>query len=723
MEGIIFDLKKFRTEQLNGMSQEEFARLVGISQDKVSRMETNPEQISLEIIMNISSCFGIGLNELISIPKPKVQALKVKDTWNSAEYIKRTIVEYIRSGDMQNSEVYAPEIEKLSKLVTGLIKKPKVAFIGRSDVGKSSMINALLGSDRLPAHWTPTTAISVNIKHVKDRPSFMDEDVWIFKSDPQNGDLWDDAKLNDEAYCRSLKLSAGNYGLLETYGTRKGEHFAAGQATSAVAFVDSDLLLNCDIIDLPGYGTGDRVEDDTISLQEKNKADVFVYLSLTNGFMRSEDIAYIKEMLPKVGGAAENSLSNLFIVASQAHIVNNKVELNTILDEGCSRLEKALTESFWRDGRTPETLRKRFFTYSTDNILLREAFEKDFRSVIEALPDVIETNAKNVIRNWAASKDKFLKDTIDGYSKLLTDRDMCEKILEEYIRNEPNRSREFQNAMSDIKEKIAQYKRQCIEELEAYYSKIITVDHLEELIKARDVRKKKDDIQIFSSYVSGLLTDKAEAIMKEKSELFMADLEGFLTSFERFSTPDIQNNFSFGISTFNKEQAFAGGLAGMATYGALAIWAASCGNLGGYILLAKGVSLLSALGISVGGTAAAASALASVGGPVVIGIALAVLAALAVFAAFSGSWRRSVAKKIVDAFRNEKVLEKLSVSISNYWDDTEAAFLNAANSLDQEWKLHLNFMREQLSGYNINGIKAAIEEAQAMRNFLQNIPF
>lgn len=61
------------------------------------------------------------------------------------------------------------------------------------------------------------------------------------------------------------------------------------------------------------------------------------------------------------------------------------------------------------------------------------------------------------------------------------------------------------------------------------------------------------------------------------------------------------------------------------TLGGLGLWAATVGNLGGYILVAKGVSLLSALGISVGGTAAAASFVAAIGGPITIGIALAAL--------------------------------------------------------------------------------------------------
>ena len=95
MDGIIFDLKNFRSNQLNGMSQEEFAKQVGISQDKVSRMENDPTQISLDVLVKIATHFGMSLDELICLPKPIMQALSVDYTWSSAEFIRRTLLDYI----------------------------------------------------------------------------------------------------------------------------------------------------------------------------------------------------------------------------------------------------------------------------------------------------------------------------------------------------------------------------------------------------------------------------------------------------------------------------------------------------------------------------------------------------------------------------------------------------------------------------------------------------
>lgn len=728
MNGIIFDLKSFRAKQLNGMSQEDFARQVGISQDKVSRMESDPSQVSLDVLIKIATHFGMSLDELIRLPKPIAQALQIDYTWSSAEFIRRTLLDYIAGNDV--ADTYQAEIKELSAVVEKTLRKPKVAFIGRSDVGKSTMINTLLGSERMPARWTPATAIAVYVKHINNRPDYMGNDeVWVFQSNPDSDEVWDDTRLEDQAYCRSLRLSSGNYDLLNTYGTRSGEHFAESKATAAVVFIDSSLLLNCDIVDLPGYGTGDRLEDDALSLREKSKADVLVYLSIANGFMRSEDISYIKDAIPSLpdiqscGDAEIKPLANLFIVASQAHVIDNgnQAELKTIIDAGCDRLEKSLTEEFWSERRKPDALVDRFYAYTSNSPLVRERFEKDFCAILEVMPQVIEQRAGNIITQWVQNKDADLRKVIDGYQQLLDDRKKCEESLKEYDRNEPKRHAEFQRAKQRVVERIGKYRNESKGEIEDYYRTTITVDNLISLMERRGIRKKKEDLQVFSTYVSGLLQDKTNAVLKGKSNLLASDINDFLNAFEVSTTISV-SNISFKLSPFSKEQAFAAGLTGVATYGALAVWAASCGNLGGYILVAKGVSLLSSLGISVGGTAAATSAVAAIGGPVVLGVALALIAATTVFAVFSGGWKKSVAKKFVESCRDERVLDKLQTNINTYWNDTQAAFVASADRLNTAWKTHIDEIRQKLQSNDVDAIIAAKEEAEKMRNFLRNIP-
>ena len=95
MNGIIFDLKSFRANQLDGISQEKFAKQVGISQDRVSRMEADPSQVTLEVLCKISAHFGISLDQLVGNPKPVVEPLVVCDTWSAADYKRRMFLEYL----------------------------------------------------------------------------------------------------------------------------------------------------------------------------------------------------------------------------------------------------------------------------------------------------------------------------------------------------------------------------------------------------------------------------------------------------------------------------------------------------------------------------------------------------------------------------------------------------------------------------------------------------
>ena len=53
-------------------------------------------------------------------------------------------------------------------------------------------------------------------------------------------------------------------------------------------------MLNCDIVDLPGFGT-ETDSDDEITLKAAQRTDVLIYLSQANGFMRIEDIEYLKQ--------------------------------------------------------------------------------------------------------------------------------------------------------------------------------------------------------------------------------------------------------------------------------------------------------------------------------------------------------------------------------------------------------------------------------------------
>lgn len=379
------DLKSFREDKLKIKTQTAFAELIGVEQSSISRWERDPDSIPFQVIQRILEKTGASYEELTGWKKPIPDPLNVEDTWEKVDFTKCTLSEYIAHALEQielpdeNRKAY---IDDLSAGINASLIKPKVAIVGRSDTGKSTLINALLGVDKMPTSWTPTTSIAVYLKHISDRPAFIEEDAWVFTNHLGNENIWNEHQLYNEEYCRSWKIAAGGVEILRSFGTRQGENYDK-EAGAAVIFLDAPVLKNCDIVDLPGFGT-ETESDDNITFAAAQKSDVIIYLSQANGFMRIEDITYLKRNiseLPVWEDKSSNTLSplcNLFIVASQAHTVNNgnRTQLAEILDVGCKHLLKTLPNEYWAEREKTSNhvyandgyaeLRARFFAYTTD---------------------------------------------------------------------------------------------------------------------------------------------------------------------------------------------------------------------------------------------------------------------------------------------------------------------------------------------------------------------
>lgn len=732
----MFDLKDFRQKVLK-MTQEEFAKLIGVRQDYVSRIEKNPEAIEFSILMKIAQVTGTSLDELVGYKKSLPKALEVDNTWEKSSFIKKTLLDYIRLRTENNSFFSKSKYEHLIQELNGVIKKtiikPTVAVVGMSDAGKSRLINSLLGMDKMPTSWTPTTSISIHIKHIEDRPSFIEDEVWIFKGDKNGFNM---KKIDDEAYCKKWKIAGGPVNILAEYGTRQGDKYTLEDVQAAVVFVESSILQICDIVDLPGFGTGDRKNDDILAQKSREFADVVIYMSIANGFLRGTDIEFLKTTLNSLP-VIENKnnkigpLNNLFILASQAHTVDNgnKAELEKILDSGANRLFNEVPEEIWENREeqsgvqhSEAILRNRFFTYTTDKPYLRDDFENGFRQLLEYLPSIINENAINSIEEFLKDQKLLIQNDIQQYQKIINEREKYKKLLEDINKNEPIRINQNQKSKQEVLDKIHFLHKESIREFEDVYESIISVDSIVNTIKEKKYKKKKDDMERLAGFLSSKLQGQLQKILKGNSEELNTMIDKYLENFSvQINKFESQLN---GIDIpFNTVRVFAGGLAGLATFGGLAIWASTLGNLGGYILVTKGVSVLSALGISVaGGTAGAATLVSALGGPVTLGIALAVIVSISVFALASGGWQKSIAKKMVKEYKNQNALDKFIIEIDKFWNETEVAFNTAASHLEEEWKKYIDDLSEMVNSYSIEEIERSITNANKMKSFLEEMP-
>ncbi len=705
-----------------GWAESDMAAALGLSIPKYMGIESKNEPIPLNYLMKIANTSGKTIDELVNFKKETVK-FSIKDEWKTVSKFKEEFKHFFDSEFAKIStrvdDEFKDEVSFLNKCVTEKLRKPRVALVGRSDVGKSSLINSLLGSKKLPEEWTPTTSIVICVKHINDKPAYVKDNVLIFKSE-QSADLWDDTRLFDEEYTKSLCIASGDYSLLKDFGSRQGSRYKDTEASSAVVFVESDILANCDFLDLPGYGTKDRTEDDSL-LQKVKNVDILVYLSLANGFMRGDDIQWLQGELPNLSPISLNNkklkpLENLFIVASQAHTVSNGSlsALDTILKEGAKRFDTTLSDSYWSNlGQDVDckAFSNRFYTFSKDQEVLRRKFCDDFRSLLERMPKIIVDTFIDFLKDNISSSLSRIDKSICSFREIISKRQEKKKEYRELEGKRAQTTSERENQKTQIRSLIETSKKEAIDDFVKEYNSVINVDNIVRIIIKNNWSKKDEDMKLLSSKLSNLLNDALGKITKHYSEKLKDAIDKFLDKFEKSITISFSDNKIDSRIGFDTKAAFAGGLAGVASFGALALWASSLGNLGAYILVAKGVSILASIGISVGGTAAATGAIAAIGGPIVLGIGIAVLIGL-LFSWLFGDWKKKVAKKIVSQYDEKNVLRTYKNNIVSFWDNTLNAFNKAVDALEKAYDEYMENLRKDIESTSDDEIlnKISVEE-------------
>ena len=723
------DLKSFREDKLKIKTQSAFAELIGVEQSSVSRWEKDPSSITFDVITKILKKTGATFDELTGWKKPVPAPLDVKDTWKNVDFTKHTILEYIISAleKLGLSEKQKKDyIEDLQKGIMTKFVKPKLAIVGRSDTGKSTLINALLGAEKMPVAWTPTTSIAIYLKHISDKPEFIEEDAWVFSNSNGNENMWNERNLYDEKYCRSWKIASGGVEILRSFGTRQGENYDK-EAGSAVVFIDSPILKTCDIMDLPGFGT-ETENDDNITFSTAQKADVIIYLSQANGFMRIEDITYLKRNiseLPVWEEANENPLpplANLFVVASQAHTVNNgnRAQLSEILNVGCKNLLKTLPPDYWEnradvsghqyDENGYKELRSRFFSYTTDIPEICEDFNNSLAQILKTLPEIINSRTKEFVRSYISERKPNLENEIKKYEEILSNREQYVILLEAIDENELKRVKENDIRKKNIRSEIDKLRTESLSEFTDYIGNTINVDSLIAVMREKGVKNKKDDVELFGSTLQSMIQSECENILKKKSEILSKETKTYITAYSESISKPFENN-DLNID-FNAEWTFAAILSKLGMIGGFGTFLASS---------ISAASLLTGLGLSLTSIFSGV-AYSSIFGPIGIAFGLLVAGGLGLAKLFGGGWEKNIAKKIVSKFEEHNFDDDFRKGIKEYWNQTESAFNSAAEKLDEDWNYYVNNLRETVNSYDIEEIQRQIAILGNLSSFFDNIP-
>ncbi|MBG1260048.1 dynamin family protein [Nostoc commune] len=737
------DLLGYR--QNAGMGQVEVANALDISKMQVNLYEQAPDTVPMGLLVKWLQILGIDLATAMSAPIPPLKGIDPGTPYTELYRKLNLLNQYIGDTppvdklDIPTPPATPHDFQQQLKLYK---QKPNVVLTGGFDAGKSHMANALLGSQNLPVGYQPATRVITFVRHIEDRPKWCKEDVLIVNEDfclkdEKGKQIIDLLLLDDQERCEKYCVHAGSFDTLQKYGVH-GEYEDIA-AHAAVVYINSPLLQACNLIDLPGFS--DQPDEVSKDVEKANSAaqiaDVVVYASPAKGHINDQDmrrISNLLSLLPAKENESSNfpTLGNLFIVATHADPSISDHQLKEIPTGAARRLYKPLNEGVLKTRRerthraiTQEDLRTRFFTFWSERPDRCQQLFDDFTKILsEFLPQAhlfrIEREI-NAIKE--ANTEKYTKE-IEAYQNTLADIDSRRKQLQVLQENEATRKQETQQKRDKVNQSTRELQLNSRTSFQRYTEQLLTVDAVEKIIRNL-YDDKKEAKEGLSGYLVEKLQHEAEQIIKVNSDKLTPSIEAFLGSYQEALLKLPNLDISIEIP-FDAKGAFIGGLTGLTSIGALSAWAATLGNLGGYILVAKLVSLLSALGISIGGgTAAVISFIAAIGGPIVLGIGLVAALAFAVWGLFGESWQKRLAKQIVKYFEEQRVSDKFADGIDQFWRDTIKSFEKGANAVEADWKKYIEHLREITSPTieSKDRIEEIIKILEAGKDFFGGIPW
>lgn len=711
-----------------GISQAEMATYLGVSQSQVSRYEQDPDDVPMRVFRKWQEfCGHISSN----------QSLDLGSDDPMAEINKRIelINNYLDAQPTPPADFSMEHLEKSNDVVTvdhlretiaRVGRKPRVAMFGRFDMGKSRLSNMLMGGDSLPTKYQPTTSIACLIRHMDDKPEWQPEEVWIMDK------AFDLDRPDDEEHCKAHRLIGGGYEALHAHGThtKNGAEKVFENAAAAVVYVRSDFLNGCDLIDLPGYQNHEG--DDKRAEMARRIADVTIYVSLAAGFMNEQDRAYLAQLTRQLPAfeSPKNGLPplrNLMVVATRADIAGS--DPSQILDDACQNTFDGIGETLQDRGEQLGVpldcadLRNRFFTYSADHPRYREAFENDLKELLAQIaPQRVLETVDTVVRKAKSSNTRSCDGLIEAIEGSLDNRDRAQQEISKVLSNESKRIETKNRHELNMVHLIDSLKRESISKSKDIYRRQIDVERIETLIKNR-YDEKKTAKSLAPTHVTEQLQRALDKDLKKKSEKLSTEVDAFL---ENYQTAIGDNSFLSNHWNFNAKGAFIGALAGFGTFGALATWAsvvAAGSNLGGYILAAKIVSMLSAMGISVGGVGTVMSVISALGGPISVAIGIGVAVGSIIAALMGDSWQRKLAKQIVKSFEKQNAEQVIDKEIAKFWDDTKRAFKHAAKETEKDFRKKLEGLRHVAFETNVDVLRVHLDFVKELRDFFAGIPW
>jgi transcriptional regulator with XRE-family HTH domain len=702
-----------------------------ISQVQISRYEDDPDSVPLRRAMCWLSACGLSLDQAshLALGLPAVKPLDPGDPYVPFNRRLDLLRQYVDEGPLFNPEnvssPYLPEL--LVKRISAWKRKPVVVLAGRFDSGKTRIANALLGTDVLPSRYQPMTKVINFIRHSSERPPGEREDVWILGEN--EGKPFNPADWADLQKCATHKVVSGSYDTLRKYGTR--ERKEEELATAAVVFFDAPILRSCTLVDLPGYEASEG-DDENLANQMAGMADILVYTSPAKTFLPAADLMRLSVLLRSLPILEQTDvpLSNLLVVATQADPSINDLQLESeVLQVGSERLYTHVGDTVlktrYEGSVSPSALRNRFCTFWFEDQRRRDRMESELRKLLaEVFPAEIASRVNAELQEIKRGAKESYSLQINAYEQTILKLEEARSKLMELETNEPARLKDIQERSKKVKDAIETSRTVSLAALSQVVKRWYNIEDVTEFLTNKaQFPKKTRASDAFAKVLENIQSEMEEAL-KTEADKVSEIIKEYLTAYDEMQFHLSSQEFGQFVGVpFDARGAFAGGLAGLASLGALSAWAAAMGNLGGYILVAKFAGVLAALGIGIN-SAALVGIVAAIGGPAIIGVGIALLVGKVFSALFGEAWQRTLAKKIVKNLQEKGLEEKLRKAVSRYWDDTLDGFGTAAAAVERQYAEYVKTLRHLLLDTNSRTeIEALIGRLEELKDFFAGIPW
>lgn len=728
-------LKKLRAK--SGLTQKELAERLDVTQETLSKYENGKISIPLDKLMELINQIGADKKLVVAEPNRAFSLPEVEEPYR--DYMARLSLlgEFIQLEKPDSDEKALTSPANLEFLVRSLGQLPRVVIAGRSDAGKSHVANCLLGLDLLPTKYQPTTRIPTVLVHTDHRPKHVKDECILMRGEFDLELLCDAQKFSEnflaggskDLIAKSTIHAVGDERRISSGGLVDASNEADPQTSDwAVIFLEADILKACVLVDTPGFAASDT---DTDRATEACKgAEMLIYCSPFIGCLNQDDFLRLDQLLKRLPSPEKIDssfplLGNFLFVVTHAGPQVSDQQLEDILDGRSQHFAQHFSKDLKKRGLIQqEVVAERFVPFWGElESRHRTMRDKIGRMLHEDFPKYRLILADKRISEFRDKATESNKTKIDEWKTFLTRWEESKERVRKLEKDEPRRRTWVEDQRKSIAQAIAKQEKASIAAFKKYYKNRMTVESIEKVIRSRF--SKQEDAQneiapLLLKEIQEQVASDLESRSGEISDQINSFLKGYSNASKLDVDSDVNGNYAPG---FDATASFVSGLAGLTTFGALAFWAASLGNLGGYIIAAKVVGLLTAIGVPTGGVAAVVAAISAAGGPVVFALAIAIIAAITAYFWFSKSWQKGMAEKVFREFEKQTLQEKISDHVQQFWRDTLYGFQQAADQVETDWAAYLLDLKLIVKSDSKKDIEKRIKSLETLNDFFLRLPW